>query len=71
MVVKNERHSKAKDENRAYDDLADEHNKLLGRREKEKADALNDKIMNDKLWRDKQLRDMRKKKKAEEKDTLK
>lgn len=39
-------------ENRAYDILAEEHAKLLAQREKEKADAVREKIMNDKSQRD-------------------
>lgn len=40
------------DENRAYDEMAKEHAKLLEQREKEKSDAVKDKIMNDKACRD-------------------
>ena len=40
------------DENRAYDEMAKEHAKLLEQREKEKSDAVKEKIMNDKACRD-------------------
>lgn len=48
-----------------YDEMHEEHGKLLEQREKEKADAVREKIMNDKASRDQQLRDEKKRRKME------
>lgn len=49
---KKDRNNYEQDENKAYDDMAEEHAKLLEQREIEKADATKKKIMNDKACRD-------------------
>jgi hypothetical protein len=56
------------DENKAYDDMAQEHAKLLEQREKEKADVIHDKIMNDKACRDQQMTQDRRRKRQEDKE---
>ena len=55
-------------ENRAYDEMAQEHAKLLEQREKEKADAIKEKIMNDKACRDQQMTQDRRRKRQEDKE---
>ena len=56
------------DENKAYDDMAQEHAKLLEQREKQKADAIKDKIMNDKACRVQQMTQDRRRKRQEDKE---
>ena len=56
------------DENKAYDEMAQEHAKLLEQREKEKADAIKDKIMNDKACRDQQMQQDKRRKRQEDKE---
>ena len=46
------KHKDEKDESRLYDEMAEEHYKLLEEREKQKAKQTHDKIMNDKMSRD-------------------
>ena len=53
-----------------YDEMHEEHGKLLEQREKEKADAVKEKIMNDKASRDQQLRDEKRRKKMEQKENM-
>ena len=48
-----------------YDAMHEEHGKLLEQREKEKAEAVREKIMNDKASRDQQLKDEKRRKKQE------
>jgi|TARA_B110001450_G_C17620923_1_gene481182 hypothetical protein len=56
------------EENKAYDDMAQEHAKLLEQREKDKADAIKEKIMNDKSCRDQQMTQDRRRKRLEDKE---
>ena len=56
------------DENRAYDEMAQEHGKLLEQREKDKANAVKEKIMNDKACRDQQMQQDRRRKRTEDKE---
>ena len=56
------------DENRAYDEMAQEHAKLLEQREKEKADAIHEKIMNDKACRDQQMTQDKRRRRQEDKE---
>ena len=50
--------------------MHEEHGKLLEQREKEKADAVREKIMNDKASRDQQLRDEKRRRKMEQKENM-
>ena len=59
-----------KDESRLYDEMAEEHQKLLEEREMQKAKQIRDKIMNDKQSRDLQLQDERRRKRREDKEQL-
>lgn len=52
IAAKKERFAGEKSEDRMYDAMHEEHGKLLEQREKEKAQAVQDKIMNDKNSRD-------------------
>lgn len=51
-----------------YDAMHEEHGKLLEQREREKAQAVQDKIMNDKNARDQQFKDEKRRKRNEERD---
>ena len=65
-----QKHGRAKDEvdeNKLYDQMAEEHFKLLGEREMQKEEATKQKIMNDKFSRDLQLQEERRRKKHEDK----
>ena len=53
-----------------YEQLQDEHVKLLGQREVEKANAVREKIMQEKESRDKQLREEKIRKRKEEKEAF-
>ena len=57
-------------ENRMYDEMHEEHGKLLEQREIEKANAVKEKIMNDKASRDQQLKDEKRRKKQELKENM-
>ena len=48
--------------------MAQEHGKLLEQREKDKADAVKEKIMNDKACRDQQMQQDRRRKRTEDKE---
>ena len=52
IQAKNKKAVRENDENKEYDEMAEEHYKLQEIREKEKADATMKKIMNDKNSRD-------------------
>ena len=52
MKTKKDKVLEESHENKQYDDMAHEHMKLLGEREKQKQDSHKEKIMNDKLSRD-------------------
>mmetsp|Transcript_14977 Transcript_14977/g.23191 ORF Transcript_14977/g.23191 Transcript_14977/m.23191 type:complete len:92 (+) Transcript_14977:688-963(+) len=70
VKAKNDREKDEENENRAYDNLAKEHGKLLEQREKEKQMNVKSKILNDKRCRDQQLLDERRRKRNEEKEQL-
>lgn len=70
IMAKKERNLGEKQENRMYDEMHEEHGKLLEQREKEKANAVKEKIMNDKASRDQQLRDEKRRRKQEEKENM-
>lgn len=53
-----------------YEQLQDEHVKLLGQREVEKAHAVREKIMQEKESRDKQLKEEKIRKRKEEKEAF-
>lgn len=57
-----------KDESRLYDEMAEEHYKLLEEREVQKNQQTKEKIMNDKFSRDLQLQDERRRKRREDKE---
>ena len=57
-----------KDESRLYDEMAEEHYKLLEQREKQKNQQTREKIMNDKYSRDLQLQDEKRRKRREDKE---
>lgn len=59
-----------KDESRLYDEMAEEHYKLLEQREKQKNQQTHAKIMNDKFSRDLQLQDERRRKRREDKEQM-
>lgn len=59
-----------KDESRLYDEMAEEHYKLLEEREKQKNQQTREKIMNDKYSRDLQLQDERRRKRKEDKEMM-
>ena len=59
-----------KDESRLYDEMAEEHQRLLEERELQKARQTRDKILNDKYSRDMQLQDERRRKRKEDKEQL-
>ena len=48
MQAKAQKYVRENDEDKEYDEMAEEHYKLQEQREKEKADAVMKKIMNDK-----------------------
>jgi hypothetical protein len=52
-------------ENKLYDQIHDEHGKLLDQREKQKADVMREKMLEDKHSRDQQLREEQSRKKKE------
>ena len=52
VQAKAQKQFRENDENKEYDEMAEEHYKLQEQREKEKADAVMKKIMNDKQSRD-------------------
>ena len=53
-----------------YDELQEEHGKLLDQREKEKHELMKQKILTDKESRDMQLREEKRRKRTEEKDQM-
>jgi hypothetical protein len=57
-------------ENSMYDDMHDEHGKLLEEREKQKANANKQKIMDDKEGRDQQMKDEQRRRKTEAKEMM-
>lgn len=59
-----------KDESRLYDEMAEEHYKLLEERELQKSQQTREKVMNDKYSRDLQLQDERRRKRREDKEQL-
>ena len=54
-----------------YDEMAEEHYKLLEEREKQKERQVKEKIMNDKFSRDLQLQDQLRRKRRDEKEQMK
>ena len=52
MKVKKDKAMEESHEDQQYDDMAHEHMKLLGEREKQKLDSHKEKVMNDKMSRD-------------------
>ena len=48
VAAKKDRFANEKAEDKLYDEMHEEHGKLLEQREKEKADAIKNKILNDK-----------------------
>ena len=59
-----------KEEKKLYEDLQNEHVKLLGQREVEKANAVREKIMQEKESRDRQLKEEKIRKRKEEKEAF-
>lgn len=59
-----------KDEGRLYDEMAEEHYKLLEEREIQKGQQTREKILNDKYSRDLQLQDERRRKRREDKEQM-
>ena len=70
VLQKLQRKNNEGQEDRVYDEMYEEHGKLLEQREKEKAQANMDKIISDKQSRDLQMRDEKKRKKMEEKENM-
>jgi Ran GTPase-activating protein (RanGAP) involved in mRNA processing and transport len=70
VLQKLQRKNNEGQEDRVYDEMYEEHGKLLEQREKDKAKANMDKIICDKQSRDLQMRDEKKRKKMEEKENM-
>ena len=67
---KNTKNANMNDEDRMYHKMAEQHNRLLEDREKQRQQQVMDKIMNDKFSRDLQLAEERKRKKTTDKAQL-
>jgi hypothetical protein len=57
-------------ENDLYNEMYEEHGKLLEQREKEKQDSIKQKILQDKASRDQQLRDETRRRKIDQKENM-
>lgn len=68
VAAKKAREEADKQENQLYNEMWEEHGKLLEEREKEKQQAIHAKIINDKNSRDVQLREEQRKKKTDTKE---
>lgn len=68
VAAKKAREEADKQENQLYNEMWEEHGKLLEEREKEKQQAIHTKIINDKNSRDVQLREEQRKKKTDTKE---
>jgi len=66
VAAKQNRKDNTNKESALYDQIYDEHGKLLEQREKQKADALKQKVLMDKESRDQQLRDEQHRKKKDQ-----
>ena len=70
VAAKKAREEAESKENQLYNEMWEEHGKLLEEREKVKQEAIKQKILNDKASRDMQLKEEQRKKKTEERENM-